>query len=226
MVERSLAPMPARPARLPSSDESPSFRYHLERTAPMAVAAAAVHTVAVPLVCGLVGLSLFGTGAFLPAGAIGFFGALSFLNWIPLIGNQTLRGNLVRRLGTKAGWTFVGLRATQGSMMQEARRVETDDNVGFLRVTDDALEIATEGGELRIRRDTIRGFTTERMIGLPYLHYIRVEFEEDDGLMAFLFVSREGRSVARHRKNTEALRQRLVDWHADHQLAWLAARGR
>ena len=192
----------------------------------MAVAAAAVHTVAIPVACGLVGLVLFGISGFLPAGAIGFLGALSFLNWIPLIGNQALRTNLSKNLGAKPGWTFVGLRAAQGTMLQEARRVETDDNVGFMRVTDEALEVVTEGGELAIPCDRIRGFSTERMLGLPYLHYIRIEFDEDDGLKAFLLVSREGTSVQQHRKNTEILRKRLVEWHADHQLQWLEARGR
>lgn len=189
----------------------------------MAVAAAAIHTVAIPLGCGLVGLVLFGVGGFIPAGAIGFIGALSFLNWVPLIGNHTLRTNLSKTLGAKPGWTFVGLRAAQGTMIQEARRVETDDNVGFMRITEDALEVATEGGEVSVPRDRIRGFETERMLGLPYLHYIRVEFEEDDGLKAFLLVSREGTSVQQHRRNTDALHDRLVEWHADHQLRWLEA---
>ena len=225
MVERGLE-LTAAPAQLPSSEDSPSFRYHLERTAPMAVAAAAIHTVAVPMLCGLIGWGLFGVGGFLPAGALGFLAALSFLNWIPLIGNRALRKNLAKTLGAKLGWTFVGLRAAQSTLMQEARRVETDDNVGFLRVTDGALEVATEAGELRIPRDQIRGFSTERMIGLPYLHYIRVEFQEEDGLKAFLVVSREGTSVQQHRKSTDALRDKLVEWHAEHQLKWLAERGR
>ena len=225
MVERGLE-QPTAPARLPSSEASPSFRYHLERTAPLAVAAAALHTVAIPVACGLVGLALFGAGAFFPAGAVGFVGAMSFLNWIPLIGNRTLRANLVRTLGAKPGWVFVGLRASQGSVLEEARRVETDDNVGFLRTTNEALEVTTEGGSVSIPRDRIRGFAQERMLGLPYLFFIRVEFEEDNRIKSFLFVSREGNSVREHRKNTDALRRRLVEWHAEHQLKWLEAHGR
>ena len=226
MAERGLALTSAAPVRLPSSEDSPSFRYHLERTAPMAVAAAAVHTVAVPLLCGLAGMVLFGVGGFLPAGALGFLGALSFLNWIPLIGNSTLRANLVRNLGAKPGWTFVGLRAAQGTLLQEARRVETDDNVGFMQMTEKTLVVATEAGTVSIPREDIRGFSTERMLGLPYLHYIRVEFQEPDGLKTFLFVSREGDSVQQHRKSTDKLRARLIEWHADHQLKWLEAQDR
>ncbi|MEM7676992.1 MAG: hypothetical protein AAF449_13390 [Myxococcota bacterium] len=225
MNDRGLE-LTAAPARLPSSQDSPSFRYHLERTAPMAVAAAAVHTVAVPMMCGLAGWALFGAAGFLPAGAVGCLGALAFLNWIPLIGNRALRANLSRTLGKSKGWTFVGLRAVQGSLVQEARRVETDDNVGFLRVTEKALEVATEGGALQLSRESIRGFSAERMLGLPYLHYIRVEFEENGQLKAFLFVSREGSSVQQHRRSTDRLRDRLVEWHADHQLEWLADQGR
>lgn len=223
MAERGSELTTSVPAELPTSGDSPSFRNHLERTAPKAVAAAALHTVAIPLAAGLVGLLAFGIAGFLPASALGFFGALSFLNWIPLIGNRTLRNNLEQSLGPKQGWVFVGLRASQGSLVQEARRVETDDNVGFLRTTDEALEVTTEGGALSVGRDMIRGFSTERMLGLPYLQYIRVEFEEDGALRSFLFVSREGGSVEQHRKNTVALHDRLVEWHADHQLKWLDA---
>ena len=192
----------------------------------MAVAAAAVHTIAFPATFGLLGFLTFGTAGFLPAGVVGFVAALAFLNWIPLMGNRALRTKLIKSLGAKPGWTFIGLRAAQGTMLQEARRVETDDNVGFMRVTPSALEVVTESGELSVSRDHIRGFSTERMLGLPYLHYIRVEFEENDGVKAFLFVSREGSSVQQHRRSTEQLRDKLVEWHADHQLEWLKSRGR
>ncbi len=214
------------PARVPSSEDSPSFRNHLERTAPVAVAAATVHTLLLPIIFASVGWAVFGTGGFLPVGAMGLLVALSCLNWIPVIGNQTLRDNLVKSLGRKPGATFVGLRAVQGNGVQEALRVETDDNVGFLYTTDRSLEVVTEGGSLSVPRDRIRGFDTERMRGLPYLHYIRVEFEEDHMLKAFLVVSREGRSIKQHRKTTERLRARLVEWHAEHQLRWLEERGR
>lgn len=138
--------------------------------------------------------------------------------------NRLLRLRLRSSLGVRGRGIFVGLRLSQTDLWNELHRKETDDNVGFLELGEEQLSLTSEAGKVTLHRDSIRGFERERVKAVPMLWFIRVLVDDDETFEgSFLIVSREGDSLTAQVEATRLLYERLVAWHAEHQLAWLAA---
>jgi hypothetical protein len=159
-----------------------------------------------------------------PAGAaagvaigIGVFAALA--NRITVYGNGRLRDELLRRLSVSEPFAeFVGLCLPENNTVHGkllTLRLETDDNVGFLTLGEEAMILRLEEGELRIPRLSIREVTSERFVELPYLRWIAVHHYVGGELRTLLICSRQCRSLREARLATEALRARLVDWYTE-----------
>lgn len=176
----------------------------------------AVFTVAGLIWGGALG-GLAGLGVGMSAAALG-------LSRIVLFGNGRLRQRLARRLGAIANDAhFVGICETKNNRAM-AMRLETDDNVGFLRRTPTHLTVLTEGNVLVLAQDDIYGFDLVAVAALPYLSWIRVAYDAPSGRESFLMMSREASSIREQKHATKALYEDLVDWHTERQLAWLEAR--
>ena len=147
-------------------------------------------------------------------------GIMGFLvicyNHIGLLGNRALERRLRQRLGGERHEEFVGLGQSDNNTFRAkylAVRVETDDNIGLFELRADRLVIRPEEGRLPIALDAVKGITTEPMIDLPYLSWIRVTYTRSDGVEdSVLMSSRQVSSLRQARRATHALYQRLVSW--------------
>lgn len=208
---------------VPSARRSSIFESHRRSLLPTALI---FHTAAIglPFLMTAPGLVL----GWLPGAAIGSLVGLgltfSMLNRGALIGN----GRLERRLRTKlTAFTrkleFVGVCELENNTLERRiRRFETDDNVGLLAVTDDQLVILTEEGRIQVSREDVSGITLAPLPDYPRLSWVRIDFEQGEDRPGFLVMSRAAKNLEEIRERTEALYRRLVDWHAESQLAWLA----
>lgn len=206
---------------VPSVEASPVFREYRDKSWLWVTTATAIVTL-----FGLTATTIFGLWLGGAAGLLGgvFAGVGSGL-WAGLrmsaTANRGLRRRLRRTLGVRGRGIFVGLRIRQDDLWAELHRKETDDNVGFLELGDDAMSITSEAGKVSLPRGDVRGFERETVKAVPMLWFIRVlvDVEGQDG--TFLLVSREGDSLRAQAEATRILYERLVGWHAEHQLAWL-----
>ncbi len=210
-------------ALIPSADASPVFREYRDKSWFLVTSATALITVLGLSASTFIGLwagGLLGLVGGVVAGATG--GLWAGLQ-MSATANRLLRRRLRERLGVRGRGVFVGLRAYQDDLWSELHRKETDDNVGFLEIGDESITITSEGAKVCLPRDDIRGFEKERVKAVPMLWFIRV-LVDDDGCYqsSFLLVSREGDSLAAQEKATRLLYERLINWHAEHQLKWLA----
>lgn len=209
-------------ALIPSADASPVFREYRDKSWFLVTSATALITVLGLTASTFLGLwagGLFGLVGGVVAGATG--GLWAGLK-MSATANRLLRRRLRERLGVRGRGVFVGMRAYQDDLWSELHRKETDDNVGFLEVGDESLTITSEGAKVCLPRDDIRGFEQERVKAVPLLWFIRVLIDHEGFEGSFLLVSREGDSLAAQAEATRLLYERLIDWHADHQLKWLA----
>jgi hypothetical protein len=168
------------------------------------------------IACGAV---LAGSAGVVAGTGAGFGAFWALMNRVTVYGNLRLRDELARRLGVRdPAAEFVGLCLPENNTVQGkllTMRLETDDNVGFLCLDDEALTIRMEEGELQIARADIREVTEERFVELPYLRWIAVEYYEHGCLRTVLLCSRQCRTLREARHATEALLERLVDWYTE-----------
>ncbi len=176
-----------------------------------------------PAVATIGGVLLGGALGGIAGLVLGLSSAALGLSRVVLFGNQRLRRQLEERLGAIAqGGHFVGICETKNNRAM-ALRLETDDNVGFLRWTPTHLTVLTEGNVLVLAQDDIYGFDLVPVAALPYLPWIRVTYDGPNGRDTFLLMSREASSVAAQKRATKDLYAQLVDWHTEQQLEWLEA---
>ena len=207
---------------VPSGEDSPEFRRYRDRTWLQVTSGTALVTTVGGLAMAIAAGGLLGAPAALIAGVgLGLVSGMWSGLKLSALANRGLRARLRRALGVRGRGIFVGLRAEQGALWAELRRKETDDNVGFLEIEEHTLCITTEVGKVAMRREAVRGFDRERVKAVPMLTFVRVLLDDDGRDASFLLVSREGDSLRAQAAATETLYRRLVEWHAEHQLAWL-----
>ena len=120
---------------------------------------------------------------------------------------QGMNENILR------GSTFVG--ATFPGRWKWARILDTDDDIGFLRLKDEFLSYVGDGGNFEIEKDRL--LSLNRKMNKPFfiyaLKWIVVKFRSEQGEgREVLFCSREGKSILQCRKNTNLLFDKLVKW--------------
>lgn len=158
-------------------------------------------------------------------------GAMAWLaNAWGLLGNATLARRLASLLGLEVGeWTFVGVcRGDQNRLRAKLfpPRVETDENVGFMRLEDGALVLRLEDKTIEVSRSRVRDVRTEEVVEAPYLHWIRIElYDADERLDTFLLMSREGRTLRDQRAANDRLFEKMRDWHVSDKLQPLVEAG-
>ena len=208
---------------VPAAQRSSVFEVHRRALLPTALF---FHTAAIGLPFLLTAPGLF--LGWLPGAALGSLVGLgitfSMLNRGALIGNARLERKLRSRL---AAYTdrleFVGICELENNTLERRiRRFETDDNVGLLAVTEEKLAVLTEDGKIEVFRDEVSSVTLEPLPDYPRLSWVRIEFDRGEDREGFLLMSREARNLEEIRQRTEKLYQRLVQWHVESQLAWLA----
>lgn len=170
-----------------------------------------------------------------PLWGLGVLGiGFSTVGWMAeafgLFGNDQLEKGLRARLRvTGPEWAFVGLcRAEQNRLGAKLfpPRVETDENVGFLRVGADRLDIELEGQRRQIDRGALRDVRLEPVAEAPALEWIRLELYDDEAsLQALLLMARSGETLREQRAANRALFERLRSWHVEYRLAPLVAAG-
>jgi hypothetical protein len=147
-----------------------------------------------------------------------------------LLGNRELARRLEGALGLdRRQWTFVGVcRGDQNRLAAKLfpPRVETDENVGFLRLESDRLVLRLEEATLEIRRGQIRDVRLEEVVEAPFLWWIRLEvYDEGEHLVSFLVMSREGHTLRQQRSANERLFEQIRDWHVTDKLRPLVEAG-
>ena len=177
---------------------------------------------------GAVGLALVAGFSWGPLWGLGASGlGLVSVAWIAnawgLLGNQHLADRLEAALQLDgSGWIFVGLcRGDQNRLIAKLfpPRVETDENVGFLRLGRDALELRLENGFVSVPRASIRDVRSEEVVEAPFLRWIRLElYDAEERLASFLFMSREGRNLREQRRANQRLFDEVRDWHVRDKL--------
>jgi hypothetical protein len=171
------------------------------------------------------GLGALGVTGGIAALAFGLAGVTVTANLVGCIGNRALAERLRERLGIDTGeLEFVGLCRGDNNARKKilTPHLETDDNVGFLGFDDERLRVHLEAATLVIPREEIRRISLERVVELPYLRWVRIEFfREDQATASFLLMSREGTTLRDLRRATRSLHDRLVEWHVSAQLRWL-----
>jgi hypothetical protein len=147
------------------------------------------------------------------------------INHTPMFGNRALERELRDRLnGHDPALEFVGLGQPGSNTLRiklSSVRMETDDNVGLLELSETALSIRTDSATLLVEPGAIQRIELERMVELPLLSWIRIELEHAEGDTSILVTSRQASSLRFARAATRKLYERLIHWHADRQLAWL-----
>ncbi len=154
----------------------------------------------------------------------GIVAALTAMGQMAFIGNGRLKRRLAERIGVSLPTShFVGICDPRNNTVLSTR-LDTDDNVGFLRTSDTHLYVSTEGSVLVIAQDDIYGFEIVPLAAFPMIHWIEVTYDDADSFRSsVLLMSREASSLHGQRKSTERLFERLVHWHADRQLRWHAS---
>lgn len=207
---------------VPSARRSSIFESHRRTLLPTALV---FHTAAIglPFLMTAPGLVL----GWLPGAAIGSLVGLgltfSMLNRGALVGNGRLERRLRSRLmAFTRKLEFVGICELENNTLERRiRRFETDDNVGLLAVTDDRLVILTEDGRIEVAREDVSGVSLAPLPDYPRLSWVRIDFDRGEDRPGFLIMSRAAKNLDEIRERTEVLYRRLVDWHAESQLAWL-----
>lgn len=206
---------------VPSAEASPVFREYRDKSWLWVTSATAIVTLFGLTATTLFGLWLGGVAGLLGGVVAGVGSGLWAGLRMSATANRVLRRRLRRTLGVRGRGIFVGLRAQQDDLWSELHRKETDDNVGFLELGDEAMAITSEAGKVSLQKDEIRGFERETVKAVPMLWFIRVLVDQEGQDGSFLLVSREGDSLRAQVEATRILYERLVAWHAEHQLAWL-----
>lgn len=148
-----------------------------------------------------------------------------------LLGNQELAARLKSslRLTDPGTWYFVGVcRGHQNHLSAKLfpPRVETDENVGFMRLFADRLEIRMENATAVVPRAQVRDIRLEDVVEAPFLQWVRIELYDPDGqLDSFLFMSREGNTLREQQRFNHRLFERIRDWHIRDKLKPLIATG-
>lgn len=208
---------------MPSAEASPVFREYRDKSWLWVTSATAIVTLFGLSATTIFGLWLGGIAGLLGGVVAGVGSGLWAGLRMSAAANRVLRRRLRRNLGVRGRGIFVGLRASQGDLWSELHRKETDDNVGFLELGEEALTLTSEAGKVSLQRDVIRGFERETVKAVPMLWFIRVIVDDEGHDGSFLLVSREGDSLRAQADATQVLYERLVAWHTEHQLAWLEA---
>lgn len=211
-------------ALVPAAQESSAFAQHRQSVAPLATLLGSFGSLVTTISLSALGAAVLGVPGLFIGATLGASSGMMLLNWTSLLGNPRLEESLRARLGARASSNFVGIREAVSPGTRDFVRMETDDNVGFLELTESALNVVTEEGPLTLPRDEIRGFSMEPVIELPYVKWIRVEFEQGGGVSCLLLMSRRARTLREVRKQTQQLYERLVNWHTASQLRWLEVR--
>lgn len=216
---------PCYPSELvPYSSRSSTFQRHCRTHGLLALSATSLGMFT-PLVCGALGFVTLGLGWGLLAATASTVAAIAIINGAALLGNDKLESRLRREMEVPDELEFVGLCRIENNSLRGkylTPRLDTDDNVGFLELSDAELSIRIEEAVIAVERDAIARIERERCVELPYLSWIRIEFEDDTGRdRSFLMMSREASSIREIRTRTEALYAQLIDWHTESQLRWL-----
>ena len=206
------------------ADDRSVFAQHRQSVAPVATLLGSFGSLLTTVSLSALGAMAFGVPGLFIGATLGASSGMMLLNWTSLLGNPRLEGSLRSRLGARATADFVGIRDESKSAPRDLTRMETDDNVGFLNLTETALIIVTEEDTLSIPREELRGFSLEPVVELPYVKWIRVEFEQGAGSSSLLLMSRRARTLREVRRQTQSLYERLVNWHTASQLRWLEIR--
>lgn len=192
------------------------------------------------VVAGVVFLSALGSAAVSsvaigPVWGLAMLGiGLASVGWIAnawgLFGNRSLSEGLRELLQIDSDeWTFVGVcRGDQNRIAAKLfpPRVETDENVGFVRLYADRLELRFENGTMEVSRGRMRDVRLEEVVEAPFLHWIRLElYDADDRLESFLLMSREGETLREQRVANYRLFERIRDWHVSDKLRPLVEAG-
>ena len=199
----------------PVSLQRSTFARYRQREGVVALSCAAAAYL-VPPTAMLLGLAAAGPlGAALSA-LFGVVGWAWLMDHTGLLGNVRLRAELASRLGVAPGTAdFVGIGLPENNTFVAKYlhpRLDSDDNVGFLSIRDDQLLLMTEEGQVQIAREDVRRISTERLVELPYLRWIKLEYYKGDKLTAVLVSSRESSTLTETRAATGALCSRLTAW--------------
>jgi len=169
-----------------------------------------------PGIAMLVGAASLGTLGGAVATLLAALVAVWVLDQTGLLGNLDLREELAHKLALDPlQLDFVGVGFPENNRFVAKYlqpRLDSDDNVGFLGLRQGGLTLFTQEGTLLIHREEVRRVSTERLVELPYLFWIRIEYYKSDVLMAVLVSSREAETLWAVRAATEDLHQRLVRW--------------
>lgn len=221
----SLSLAPCYPGGIvPVSDRGSTFSRHCRTHGIVALTTTSLGMFT-PLVGGALGFLALGLGWGLLAASASTIAAISIVNIAALLGNDKLEARLREQLGVSTDVEFVGLCRSENNTFRGkylTPRLDTDDNVGFLAMNESELLVRTEESLIAIERDCIQRIERTRCIELPYLSWIRIEFEDDVGAEhSFLLMSRHASTIRQIRVRTEDLYVRLIDWHTEGQLRWL-----
>jgi len=221
----SLALCVRDPGIVPYAERGSTFHRHCRTAGVLALTTTSLGMFT-PLVCGALGFLTLGLGWGLLAATASTAAAISIVNISALLGNDRLERQLRERIGANLDdLEFVGLCRSENNSVKGkylTPRLDTDDNVGFLELAEKELRILTEESVVTVPRDSIQSIDRVRCIELPYLSWIRIEFEDDgDTASSFLVMSRQATSIREIRTRTQDLYTRLVDWHTEAQLRWL-----
>ncbi|MEO1228345.1 MAG: hypothetical protein AAFZ18_05515 [Myxococcota bacterium] len=194
-----------------------------------------VNVVAVGVFLGALTSAAASSVAFGPLWGLGFLGVgLASVRWIAdawgLFGNEELASRLREKLDVEGeGWTFVGVcRGDQNRLAAKLLppRIDTDENVGFLKLDREHLELRLEDVTVRIPRTDVRDVRTEEVVEAPCLRWIRLElFDADGQVTSFLLMSREAETLRDQQSENERLFEAIRDWHVEDKLAPLVAAG-
>jgi len=169
---------------------------------------------------------LLGASAAVVVGAAELVGFLFAVNRLAALGHRRFQRDLAGRVQGGEGAWFVGLGGPDMNTAQAqffTPRLDTDDNVGFLRTDETSLHVITEEASVVIPRDAIRSITAERLVCIPTQPLIALAWNDDVGTHRVYVVSREGRSLLQHRKRTLELLEHLQAWHGEHVDRFLEA---
>ncbi|MBI4818300.1 MAG: hypothetical protein HY791_18695 [Deltaproteobacteria bacterium] len=178
-------------------------------------------------------MAVFGFALFGPIGAVAAAAGASLAGmWtvrsVSRSYNQRLLEDLRRRLGAQGEFVGVSrLETNDKKTLSASGRVDTDDNAGFLTLDPDRITIRLEHGALEIPRDKVESLELVPVEAHPKARYIRIDLEADPtNPSGFLVMARGDGTAKGSRAPTQALYERLVEWHFEGQMAWLENRER
>lgn len=211
---------------VPRSFRGSVFDRYKRREGVAAIGTMLVAAVGFPLAMFATGMAL-GAGAAMALGAVELAIFLAGVNRLAALGHGRFQQELGTRVPSTEGAWFVGLSGPDANTAQAqffTPRLDTDDNVGFLRLLEDGLHISTEEASFVIPRSGIRAIRTEQLVSIPTQPLIAIDWDDEGGARSRIYVvAREGHSLMQHRQKTLELLTVINAWHGEHVDKFLEA---